>query len=189
MFTLLYWCYLMHLRLKFHVSSFFMTECWHSRPYRNTVIMFTTQTSQKRASRKQKIQRHLKKTWRVICRFLRQPKIQRLYSQQMKWRMKFSTITFQFFQIFLRWMRFNISKIQKKSIKKYDNGDVVVNSNDKGLRMMRFVHDLQVYKDPQKIVFVRACCWTSYKRDREYKIKLTVQGGNTCTDKIKSAFC
>ena len=41
-------------------------------------------------------------------------------------------------------------KNSKKSIKKYDNGDVVVNSNDKGLRMMRFVHDLQVYKDPQK---------------------------------------
>lgn len=27
---------------------------------------------------------------------------------------------------------------------------IVVNSNDKGLRMMRFVHDLEVYKDPQK---------------------------------------
>lgn len=27
-----------------------------------------------------------------------------------------------------------------KSIKKYDNVDVVVDSNDKGLRMMRFVH-------------------------------------------------
>lgn len=77
-----------------------------------------------------------------------------------------------------------------KSIKKYDNVDVVVNSNDKGLRMMRFVRDLQVYKDPQKsYVFVRACCWASYKRDRKYKIKLTVQGGNTCTDKIKSASC
>jgi len=56
--------------------------------------------------------------------------------------------------------------------------------------MMRFVHDLQVYKDPQKnYVFVRACCWASYKRDRKYKIKLTVQGGRTCTDKIKSASC
>ena len=75
-----------------------------------------------------------------------------------------------------------------KSIEKYDN--VVVNSCDKGLRMMRFVHDLQVYKDPHKnYVFVRACCWASYKRDRKYKIKLTVQGGNTCTDKIKSASC
>ena len=39
-----------------------------------------------------------------------------------------------------------------KSFKKYDNGGVVVNSNDKGLRMMRFVHDLKVHKDPQKIM-------------------------------------
>ena len=36
------------------------------------------------------------------------------------------------------------------SIKKYDNVDIVVNSNDKGLRMMIFVHDLQVFKDLQK---------------------------------------
>ena len=56
--------------------------------------------------------------------------------------------------------------------------------------MMRFVHDVQVYKDPQKnYVFVRACCWASYKRDRRFNIKLTVQGGNTCTDKMKSASC
>ncbi|KAL9980086.1 hypothetical protein ACROYT_G008629 [Oculina patagonica] len=75
-----------------------------------------------------------------------------------------------------------------KSIKKYDNVDVVVNSNDKGLRMMRFVHDLQVFKDPQNTyVFVRACCWASYKRDRKYKIKLIVHGGSA--DKIKSASC
>ena len=37
-----------------------------------------------------------------------------------------------------------------KSFKKYDNVEVVVNSNDKVLRKMRFVHDLKVYKDPQK---------------------------------------
>ena len=86
-------------------------------------------------------------------------------------------------------MCFNISKIPGSQLK-YDNVDVVVNSNDKGLRMMRFVHDVQVYKDPQKnYVVVRACCWASYKRDRRYNIKLTVQGGNTCTDKIKSASC
>ena len=42
-------------------------------------------------------------------------------------------------------------KTSGKSIKKYDNVDVVVNSNDKGLRMMRFVHDVQVYKDPQNL--------------------------------------
>ena len=49
---------------------------------------------------------------------------------------------------------FQLIKKFGKSIKKYDNVDVVVvvvvNSKDKGLQMMRFVHDLQVYKDPQK---------------------------------------
>lgn len=75
-----------------------------------------------------------------------------------------------------------------KSIKKYDNVEVVINSNDKGLRMMRFVHDLQVYKESdQNYIFVRACCWASYKRDRKYKVKLIVQGDGS--DKIKSASC
>ena len=76
-----------------------------------------------------------------------------------------------------------------KSCKKYDNVDVVINSNDKGLRiMMKFVHDLQVYKDSdQNCIFVRACCWASYKRDRKYKIKLIVQGDSS--NKIKSASC
>lgn len=32
-----------------------------------------------------------------------------------------------------------------KSVKKLANADAVINSNDKGLRMMSFVHDLQVY--------------------------------------------
>ena len=47
-----------------------------------------------------------------------------------------------------RWIHFSILKMP--SIKKYDNVDIVVNSNDKGLRMMIFVHDLQVFKDLQK---------------------------------------
>ena len=37
-----------------------------------------------------------------------------------------------------------------KSIKKFANAEVVINSNDKGLRMMNFVHDLQVYNNPEK---------------------------------------
>lgn len=44
---------------------------------------------------------------------------------------------------------FQQTKNASKSFKKYDN-NVAVNSNDKGLQMMRFVHDLQVYKNPQK---------------------------------------
>ena len=33
-----------------------------------------------------------------------------------------------------------------KSVKKFANADVVINSNDKGFPMMSFVHDLQAYK-------------------------------------------
>ena len=34
-----------------------------------------------------------------------------------------------------------------KSMKKFTNAAVVINSNDKGLRMVSFVHDLQVYNN------------------------------------------
>ena len=37
-----------------------------------------------------------------------------------------------------------------KSVKKFANADVVINSNDKGLRMMNFVHDLQVCNSAEK---------------------------------------
>ena len=37
-----------------------------------------------------------------------------------------------------------------ESINEYANADVVVASNDKGLRMPRFVYDLQVYKGLQQ---------------------------------------
>ena len=60
-----------------------------------------------------------------------------------------------------------------KSIKKFANAEVVINSNDKGLRMMNFVHDLQVYNNPEKRhIYLRACCWASYKRNIKYKVKL-----------------
>ena len=36
-----------------------------------------------------------------------------------------------------------------KSMKKFTNADVAINSNDKGLRMMNFVHDLQVYSNTE----------------------------------------
>ena len=46
-----------------------------------------------------------------------------------------------------------------KSMKKFTNADVAINSNDKGLRMMNFVHDLQVYSNTENnIIYVRACC-------------------------------
>ena len=54
--------------------------------------------------------------------------------------------------------------------------------------MMMFLHDLEVYKTPdQKYIFVRACCWASYSRDRKYKVKLVVQ--NSSAQKMKSDTC
>lgn len=47
---------------------------------------------------------------------------------------------------------------------------------------------LQVYKESDhNYIFVKACCWASYKRDCKYKVKLIVQGDSS--DKIKSASC
>ena len=51
-----------------------------------------------------------------------------------------------------------------KSSKKSANAEVVINSNDKGLRMKNFVHELQVYNNVEKnIIYLRACCWASTK--------------------------
>ena len=56
-------------------------------------------------------------------------------------------------------------KDSSKSMKKFTNAAVVINSNDKGLRMVNFVHDLQVYNNMENnIIYVGACCWVSYKR-------------------------
>ena len=45
-----------------------------------------------------------------------------------------------------------------KSSKKSANAEVVINTNDKGLRMMNFVHELQVYDNVEKnIIYSRAC--------------------------------
>ena len=79
-------------------------------------------------------------------------------------------------------------KNKSKSLLKYKNIDVTINSNDKGFRMMMFVHVLEVYRTPdQKYIFVRACCWASYSRDHKYIVKLVVQ--NTSAQKVKSATC
>ena len=43
-----------------------------------------------------------------------------------------------------------------KSSKKSANAEVVINSNDKGLGMMNFVHELQVYNNVEKISFICA---------------------------------
>ena len=70
-----------------------------------------------------------------------------------------------------------------KSVKKFANAEVVINSNDKGLRMMNFVHELQVYNIAEKsLIYLQACCWASYKRNINYKVKLVInQKGTTKT--------
>ena len=135
MFTFYYCCYLMYLLLKINFVFFFMSECCLLMRYRNTVIMWTIQIQKKVTQRRnfKGIQQTIKKTGKVIHRFLRQPKIQRFCSRQMKKRMNFSTINFHFSQIFVPMDAFQHVKNSGKSIKKYDNVDAVVNSNDKGL--------------------------------------------------------
>ena len=60
-----------------------------------------------------------------------------------------------------------------KSMKKFTNAAVVIKSNDKGLRMVNFVRDLQVYNNTENnIIYVRACCWASCMRNVEYKVKM-----------------
>jgi len=75
-----------------------------------------------------------------------------------------------------------------KSVKTFTNADAVINSNDKGLQMMSFVHDLQVYHNVEKsLLYLRACCWASYKRNVKYKVKLVLNQKGT--PKIVAAKC
>ena len=75
-----------------------------------------------------------------------------------------------------------------KSSKKSANAEVVINSNDKGLHMMNFVHELQVYNNMEKnIIYLRTCCWASYKRSVKYKVKLIINKRGT--PKIQAAKC
>ena len=75
-----------------------------------------------------------------------------------------------------------------KFMKKFTNAAVVINSNDKGLRMVNFVHDLQVYNNTENnIIYVRACWWASYKRNVKYKVKMVCKQSGT--PKILAAKC
>ena len=77
----------------------------------------------------------------------------------------------------------NSGKSTKKS-----NAEVVINSNDKGLRMINFVNKLQVYDNVEKnIIYLRACCWASNKRSDKYKVKLIINKKGT--PKIQAAKC
>ena len=73
-------------------------------------------------------------------------------------------------------------------MKKFTNAAVVITSNDKGLCMVNFVHDLQVYNNMENnIIYVRACCWASYKRNVKYKVKMVCKQSGT--PKILAAKC
>ena len=73
-------------------------------------------------------------------------------------------------------------------MKKFTNAAVVINSNDKGLRMVNFVHDLHVHNNTENnIIYVRACCWASYKRNVKYKVKMVCKQRGT--PKILAAKC
>ena len=53
---------------------------------------------------------------------------------------------------------------------------------------MNFVHDLQVYNNTEnKIIYIRACCWASYKRNVKYKVKIACKQKGT--PKILAAKC
>ena len=87
---------------------------------------------------------------------------------------------FSILPLFVSMDAFKQVKNSGKSVKKFANADVVINSNDKGLRMMSFVHDLQVYNSEEKIlIYLRACCWASYKSNVKYKVKLVLNQKRT----------
>ena len=77
----------------------------------------------------------IKKTWQTICRFLRQPKIQRYLFPADEVADEVFNYNFSVLPNFVPMDAFQHIKNSGKFIKKYDNVDVVVNSNDKGLRM------------------------------------------------------
>ena len=59
-----------------------------------------------------------------------------------------------------------------KATKKSTAGEAVAEmSSTKGLRLLPFVHDLQVSKPvDNNVIYVRALCWTSYKKSIKYKV-------------------
>ena len=58
-------------------------------------------------------------------------------------------------------------------MKKFINAPVVINLKIKGLRMVNFVPDLQMYNNRENnIIYLRDCCWASYKRNFKHKVKM-----------------
>ena len=73
-------------------------------------------------------------------------------------------------------------------MKKFTNAAVVISSNDKGLHIVNFVPDLQVYNNTKNnIIYVRACFGASYKKNVKYKVKMICN--QSVTPKILAAKC
>jgi hypothetical protein len=76
-----------------------------------------------------------------------------------------------------------------KSTKKFADNDAVAEmSSSKGLRMVSFVHDMEVSNAVEaNVVYLRALCWASYKKCVKYKVRMIVkpQGSR----KILSSLC
>ena len=62
-------------------------------------------------------------------------------------------------------------------------------ASSKGLRLLPFVHDVQVTTDnlEEHIIYLRALCWASYRKAVKYKVKMVVQ--NNGNPKILAAEC
>lgn len=84
-----------------------------------------------------------------------------------------------------------IDHIQKcgKTTKKSAADDAVVEmSSSKGLRMVPFVHDMEVNKACEAdVVYLRALCWASYRKGVKYKVRIIVNPRGS--PKILSAGC
>ena len=76
-----------------------------------------------------------------------------------------------------------------KATKKSTPGEAVAEmSSTKGLRLLPFVHDLQVSKPvDNNIIYVRALCWASYKKIVKYKVRIIVNWNGK--PKIVAAQC
>ena len=62
----------------------------------------------------------------------------------------------------------------KLSAKSADDDAVTELSSSKGLRLMKFVHDLEVSKTADsEIIYLRALCWASYSKSIRYKVNMT----------------
>ena len=78
----------------------------------------------------------------------------------------------------------------RQTTKKSTAGEAVTEmSSAKGLRLLPFVHDLQVSEpvDNNNVIYVRALCWASYKKNIKYKIRMIVKPNGK--PKITAAQC